>query len=169
MHPNCPLWRHPYREEKHSVRGPLLDLFVPLGSCWYAIVIEECMLIGDLRCPRGSVGAHLCPSCADHVFHLPKTWHWGQGTVEATAPLFGAIAGTFPEREPARLSDAQRRKIQETGHIYCSRMSVPFAVRSSCPIIESPCFFKAIRVVPPTRYPAPSLNFNRSCGGDVAQ
>lgn len=93
-----------------------------------------------------------------------------QGTVEATAPLFGVIAGTLPEREPARLPDARPvrlSKMQETGHIYYSRLSVPFAIRSSCPIIERPRFFKAIRMVSPT--PPPSFNFNRPCGSDVAQ
>jgi hypothetical protein len=119
------------------------------------IVIEECKLIGDLGCPPGSAGGkplflHRAERVSS-VFQKNMAFR-DQGTVEATAPLFGVIAGTLPEREPARLPDAgpvRLSKIQETGHIYYSRLSVPFAIRSSCPIIERPRFFKAIRVMSP--------------------
>jgi hypothetical protein len=66
-------------------------------------MIEECILIGyPARDCRGLTFVLLSGA------HLPKTWHFGdlRNGGDYGHPFFGVIAGTLPEREPARLSDA---------------------------------------------------------------
>ena len=76
-------------------------------------MIEECILIGDLGYPardcRGLTFVLLSGA------HLPKTWHFGdlRNGGDYGHPFFGVIAGTLPERELARLPDAQACVIVE--------------------------------------------------------
>ena len=96
MHPNCPLWRCSYREDKLCSRTLSLASLYLWGSDWYVILIEEMRIDRRSRVPAGGAQAANSLFVRSAFFDFQKHGIFGGGgsrNVEATAPLFGVDCG----------------------------------------------------------------------------